>query len=68
MISKGKILWVDDEIESLKPHILYLENKGYEMKYVSSGDDGIKLCQKENFDLVLLNQSYIEILVYFLIS
>ena len=56
MNSNSKILWVDDEIESLKPHILYLESKGYLMKYVSSGNEAISLCKNERFDLVLLDE------------
>ena len=53
---KPKILWVDDEIDSLKPHILYLESKGYLMKSVSSGNDAINLCEEQSFDLVLLDE------------
>ncbi len=51
-----KILWVDDEIESLKPHILFLEKKGYSFKTASSGDDAIELVLKEQFDLILLDE------------
>ena len=40
---KGKILWIDDEIELLKAHILYLEKKDYSVTSVSSGEDGIKI-------------------------
>ena len=40
---KGQILWIDDEIELLKPHILYLEKKGYSVTSVSSGEDGIEI-------------------------
>lgn len=51
-----KILWVDDEIDSLKPHILFLEKKGYQVKTAVSGDDGILLVKKEPFDMVLLDE------------
>ena len=51
-----KILWVDDEIDSLKPHILFLEKKGYEIKTALSGDDGINKVKEENFDMVLLDE------------
>ena len=48
MRSKGHILWADDEIEMLKPHILYLENKGYEVTPVNSGEDAIEYIKNEN--------------------
>ena len=53
---KGKILWVDDEIDLLKPHIIYLENKGYNVVPVHSGEDAIHLTQENSFDLVLLDE------------
>ena len=36
---RGKILWIDDEIDLLKPHILYLEEKGYVVEKVTNGRD-----------------------------
>ncbi|MCM2272403.1 MAG: bifunctional response regulator/alkaline phosphatase family protein [candidate division Zixibacteria bacterium] len=51
-----RILWVDDEIDSLKPHILFLEKKGFEMTSAMSGDDAIILVRDQNFDLVLLDE------------
>ncbi len=51
-----KILWVDDEIDSLKPHILFLEKKGYSLTTAISGDDAIVLVSKEQFDLILLDE------------
>ena len=48
---KGKILWIDDEIELLKPHILYLEKKDYLVTSVSSGEDGINIFNDNNFDI-----------------
>ncbi len=56
MESKGHILWADDEIEMLKPHILYLENKGYEVTPVKTGEDAIHFCDEQNVDLVLLDE------------
>ena len=56
MNSKGKILWVDDEIDLLKPHIIYLEDKGYVVVPVNSGEDAIHLTQEDSFDLVLLDE------------
>ena len=55
--SRGYILWVDDEIEHLKPHILFLENKGYNLLKVNNGQDAIALVKKKYFDLILLDQS-----------
>ena len=54
--SKGKILWADDEIDLLKPHVIFLENKGYTMKTVSNGEDAVILSRMEKFDLVLLDE------------
>jgi CheY-like chemotaxis protein len=53
---KKRILWVDDEIDSLKPHILFLENKGFAVTPAMSGDDAIAAIKKDNFDLVLLDE------------
>ena len=55
--SRGNILWVDDEIEHLKPHILFLEEKGYSLSKASNGQDAIELCKENTFDLILLDQS-----------
>ena len=52
MHEKSKILWADDEITMLKPHILYLEEKGYEVTPVNSGEDAIQLCDEKKFDVV----------------
>ncbi len=53
---KKRILWVDDEIDSLKPHIIFLESKGFEVKGVMSGDDAIVEVQEQVYDLVLLDE------------
>ncbi len=51
-----KILWVDDEIDSLKPHILFLREKGFDVVEAVSGDDAVARVKKENFDMVLLDE------------
>ena len=56
MSSKGQILWADDEIDMLKPHIIYLENKGYCVTPLKSGEDAIKFCDQNSVDLVLLDE------------
>ncbi|RME19973.1 MAG: response regulator, partial [Candidatus Zixiibacteriota bacterium] len=51
-----RILWVDDEIDSLKPHFLFLESKGYSVKGVMSGADAVAAVREEPYDLVLLDE------------
>ena len=55
-MSNGLLLWVDDEIELLKAHILFLEKKGYEVVTVSNGTDAIEQCRQKTFDLILLDE------------
>ena len=43
-VKKDKILWADDEIDLLKPYILFLQDKGYEVVPVISGQDAIDSC------------------------
>jgi CheY-like chemotaxis protein len=52
-----KILWADDEIDLLKPHILFLEQKGYTVTPVNSGFDALDSCDKEFFDVVFLDEN-----------
>ena len=55
-MNMSKLLWVDDEVEQLKAHLLFLEKKGYEVVTVTNGTDAIDLCQEGHFDLVLLDE------------
>ena len=55
-MSNGNLLWVDDEAELLKAHVLFLEKKGYEVTVVSNGADAIDMCNERSFDLVLLDE------------
>ena len=57
MAVKPRILWADDEIDLLKPHILFLENKGYEMATATNGRDAIERVKVEDFDLVILDEN-----------
>lgn len=57
MPDRVSILWVDDEIEMLKGHMQFLEQKGYEVTPVSNGDDAIRLVRSRVFDIVLLDES-----------
>ncbi len=52
----AKLLWVDDEIEHLRAHIIFLEKKDYEVVVVNNGLDAIEQCQQQTFDLVLLDE------------
>ncbi len=53
----GLLLWVDDEIELLKAHILFLEKKGYEVETVSNGQDALDKCRETTYDLILLDEN-----------
>ena len=53
---KIRILWTDDEVEALKPHILFLEEKGYEIDTCSNGNDTIDLVRKNQYDLIFLDE------------
>lgn len=55
-MTNGLLLWVDDEIELLKAHIIFLEKKGYEVVTVSNGIDAIDKCKQTTFDLILLDE------------
>ena len=53
MIStRGNILWIDDEIEHLKPHILFLEEKGYKITQAMNGYDSLELSMVNAYDLI----------------
>jgi CheY-like chemotaxis protein len=54
---QGEILWVDDEIESLKSQILFLKNKGYEVTPISNGHDALEFLKTNIVDVVLLDES-----------
>lgn len=51
------ILWVDDEIDLLKPHFLFLTSKGYELTPCNNGRDAIELVDEKAFDIVLLDEN-----------
>lgn len=51
-----KILWADDEIALLKPHIMFLRTKGYEVTAVNSGLDAIEMLRQQDFDLIFLDE------------
>ena len=54
---KIRILWTDDEVEGLKPHILFLEEKGYEIDTCSNGNDTLDLVRQNPYDLIFLDEN-----------
>lgn len=56
-MKREKILWVDDEIDLLKPHIYFLEQKGYEVATANNGMDALEICRDEQFDIVILDEN-----------
>ena len=54
---KIKILWADDEIELLKPHVIFLELKGYQVITSSSGNEALDLVKQDHFDIVFLDEN-----------
>ncbi|OFX25029.1 MAG: two-component system response regulator [Bacteroidetes bacterium GWA2_31_9] len=54
---KIKLLWVDDEIDLLKPHVLFLEQKGYEVDTANNGTDAIDIVNKNTYDLIFLDEN-----------
>ena len=51
------ILWVDDEIEYLKPHIIFLEQKNYKVTSCQSGSEALNLLTLNDFDIVFLDEN-----------
>ncbi len=57
MINKINILWVDDEAELLKPQIMFLNEKGYDVSTVSNGYDALEKVKEESFDVIFLDEN-----------
>lgn len=53
---KQKILWVDDEIELLRSHIIFLTEKGYDISTVTNGEDALEEIRRTNFDIIFLDE------------
>src|SRR5690606_38140003 len=56
-MQETNILWADDEIDLLKPHIMLLNDKGYAVKTVTNGNDAVDAFKKEFYDLVFLDEN-----------
>ena len=55
-MQRYSILWADDEIDLLKPHILFLEQRGYDITSVNNGTDAVEQCDTKHFDVVFLDE------------
>ena len=51
------VLWVDDEIDLLKPHIIFLDQKGYNVSTANNGDDAIDMLTDQTFDIIFLDEN-----------
>lgn len=57
MENKIKILWADDEIDMLKAHIIFLEQKGYDVDTTNNGDEALDLIRVNNYDIIFLDEN-----------
>lgn len=56
-MTNGRLLWVDDEADLLRPYMIFLQGKDYEVTMASNGTDAIDLCRAADFDLILLDEN-----------
>ncbi|MDG1914945.1 MAG: bifunctional response regulator/alkaline phosphatase family protein [Crocinitomix sp.] len=54
---EARILWADDEIDLLKPHILFLEQKGYEIDTINNGADAVDMADEKHYDIIFLDEN-----------
>lgn len=57
MPNNPKILWADDEIDLLKPHIIFLRSRGYEVDTACSGADALDMADATPYDLIILDEN-----------
>ncbi|MEG2665835.1 MAG: response regulator, partial [Bacteroidales bacterium] len=55
-MDKIKVLWVDDEIDLLKPHVMFLQAKGYDVITINNGGDAVDILKAESVDIVFLDE------------
>lgn len=55
-MKKKKILWIDDEIELFRSHIIFLSEKGYDVSTVTNGEDALAIIKEEEIDLIFLDE------------
>ncbi len=53
----SKILWADDEMDLLRPYVIFLEEKGYHVTTVTNGYDAVEMCQNKSFDIIFLDEN-----------
>lgn len=51
-----RILWIDDEVDSFEPHLMFLRQRGYQVDTSTNGDDAIAMARGQSYDLVLLDE------------
>ncbi len=51
-----KLLWVDDEIELLRSHVIFLTEKGYEVDTATNGEDAVSAVKEKPYDLIFLDE------------
>jgi DNA-binding response OmpR family regulator len=56
-MDKIRILWVDDEIEMLRPHIIFLEQKGYDVATSNNGEDALEMIMSGTYDIIFLDEN-----------
>jgi CheY-like chemotaxis protein len=56
-MQEPSILWADDEIDLLRPHIMFLESKGYRVTTVNNGPEAVEKCENQHFDIVFLDEN-----------
>jgi len=57
LMDSVRILWTDDEIDLLKPHLLFLKEKGYEVVTATNGNDALELARTQPFDIIFLDEN-----------
>lgn len=57
MDKRTRILWIDDEVSILKPHILFLEQKGYSVSTASNGNDALDMIKVDDYDIIFLDEN-----------
>jgi CheY-like chemotaxis protein len=55
-LPQKRLLWVDDEIDLLRPHLLFVQGRGYHIDAVANGDDALAMVRLHPYDLILLDE------------
>ena len=56
-MKKKSILWVDDQIDLLKAHIIFLRDKGFQVTSCNNGSESIELIKNNLYDIILLDEN-----------